>query len=417
MGFVAPGKRHQRSVVEVIRVTKISKRFKLYRKPSDRILESLVRRPRHSVHQALREVSFSVEDGETLGIIGRNGAGKSTLLKILMGVLLPEKGEIRIDGKVTGLLELGTGFDQALSGVANIERNGVILGMSRKEIARRRDAIIEFSELGSYIHEPLRTYSSGMSMRLAFSIAIHADPACFLVDEALSVGDAHFQQKCIRRIQDFRKGGGSLIFVSHDLNAVKVLCDRVLVLDAGRVLMSGSPEKAVNRYNQLIAQLEKEETTGLADEALADGYGTLDVEVLSVALKGEESGTEILSAGEDANVYLRIRANKEIEDLTVGILIRDRFGQDVFGTNSHLMNHPLSIRAGQLLYVRLRFRMNLGPNKYTLTVALHSRENHLERCYHWCDNLIRFEVAGVRGPLFSGIARLEPEIHSELLSG
>lgn len=399
----------------MIEVIGISKRFKLYRKPSDRVIESLLRRPRHTTHHALRDVSFVIEPGETLGIIGRNGAGKSTLLKILLGVLLPESGEVRIEGKVTGLLELGTGFDPALSGVANIERNGVILGMSRREVAQRREAIIEFSELGVYIHEPLRTYSSGMSMRLAFSIAIHADPTCFLVDEALSVGDAHFQQKCIRRIQDYRKEGGSLIFVSHDLNAVKVLCDRVIVLEAGQVLMSGTPENAVNRYNQLIAMLDKDPTE-LADTTSTSGYGSLDVEILSAELKGRDSGTDTLSAGEDATVSLRIRGNKDIDELTLGILIRDRFGQDVFGTNSHFMECPLSLSAGQVLGVQLRFPMNLGPNKYTLTAALHSRENHLKHCYHWCDNLIRFEVAGVRGPLFSGIARLEPTIHTELVS-
>lgn len=396
----------------MITVRDLSKRFKLYRKPADRLLESLLRRPRHHVHHALSDVSFAVAPGETLGILGRNGAGKSTLLKILMGVLLPDRGEIHIDGKITGLLELGTGFDFALSGLDNIERNGILLGMSRREIAQRRADIIEFSELGDYIAEPLRTYSSGMAMRLAFSVAIHADPTCFLVDEALSVGDAHFQQKCVRRIQDFRGAGGSLIFVSHDLNAVKVLCDRALVLDEGRVVMSGSPDAAVNLYNKMIADLDEEPRSFEHAPAASGGYGSRDVEIVSARLVGVDSGSETVSAGESTRLHFRIRANRSVPDFTLGILIRDRFGQDVFGTNSWYMKNPLGLAAGEEMEAEFRLDMNLGPGKYTVTAALHSRESHVQDCYHWCDNLIRFDVAGVRGPLFYGVARLTPELHA-----
>ena len=188
----------------MIEVNGLSKRFKMYGRPSDRLKEVLFRRSFHHSHLAVNDASFRVGSGETLGIIGKNGAGKSTLLKLLTGVLQADAGDIQIDGRMTGLLELGTGFDMELSGLQNIISNALLLGMTMDEIRARREDIVAFSELGDYIGESLRTYSSGMIMRLAFSIAIHADPRCFVVDEALSVGDAHFQQKCMRRIKEFR---------------------------------------------------------------------------------------------------------------------------------------------------------------------------------------------------------------------
>jgi lipopolysaccharide transport system ATP-binding protein len=327
-----------------------------------------------------------------------------------MGVMLPDAGEIRIDGKITGLLELGTGFDPTLSGLGNIERNGVLLGMSHAEIAARRDAIIAFSELDRAIGEPLRTYSSGMTMRLAFSIAIHADPRCFLVDEALSVGDAHFQQKCMRRIQDFRAQGGSLIFVSHDLNAVKVLCDRALVLEEGCIAASGTPEDAVNYYNRLIASLDEGEDLPMPQSGERHCYGSGEVKIEAGRLIGVDSGAAMLSAGESAQLDFQIRAHAAVEDFTLGFLIRDRFGRDIFGTNTHFMRQALRIAQGEVMRLRFAFPMNLAPGQYTLTAALHSGQRHLDGCYHWCDNLIGFEVAGVRGPFFYGLARLEPEL-------
>lgn len=398
----------------MIEVAALTKTFKLYRTPSDRLIEALLRRPRHRIHTALKDISFAVESGETLGILGRNGAGKSTLLKLLMGVLIPDSGEMRLDGRITGLLELGTGFDPVLTGLENIERNALLLGMSKGEIERRRAAIVEFSELGDYIREPLRTYSSGMTMRLAFSVAIHADPTCFLVDEALSVGDAHFQQKCVRRIQDFRSKGGSLIFVSHDLNAVKVLCDRALVLDEGCIVGSGTPEAAVNHYTQLIAQLDDEPPAEVPQPER--GYGNLTLEIVEAELRGDQSKGNLLSSGEDACLRFRVRAHQDVPEFTLGILIRDRFGQDVFGTNTYFLKHALGIKGGESVVVELRFPMNLGPGKYTLTAALHREHNHLQDCYHWCDNILRFEVAGIKGSTFYGIARLEPRVESHSMA-
>lgn len=386
----------------MIHAQDITKHFRFYAKPSDRLREIVTRRPRHHAHQALAGVSFQVASGETLGILGRNGAGKSTLLKILTGVLLPDSGTFHLDGRITGLLELGTGFDSNLTGAQNILANGLLLGMTRQQVEARRQAIIDFSELGSFIDEPLRTYSSGMVMRLAFAIGIHADPSCFVIDEALSVGDAHFQQKCMRRIREFRAQGGSIIFVSHDLNAVKMLCDKVIVLEGGRAVFEGEPEAGANHYNRLLA-----EETDLDGQAVLEArYGTGEVTVEACTLAGNDSGGTALSSGETAEILIDLQAHRDLDDITLGLMIRDRFGQDIFGTNTWYLGQPLAMRAGERRRCRLALEVWLAPGKYTLTLALHEGSDHTRRCYQWCDNLVRFDVAGIRGPTFGGICRL-----------
>ncbi len=388
----------------MITVTNLHKRFKLYKKPSDRLREIIWRRSFHQNYEALRDISFTVAAGETLGILGKNGAGKSTLLKIITGVLLADGGNFQVEGKITGLLELGTGFDADLNGLQNITSNGLLIGMSMMEIAAQKQAIIDFSELGDFIYEPIRTYSSGMIMRLAFSIAIHANPRCFVVDEALSVGDAHFQQKCMHRIKRFRQEGGSILFVSHDLNAIKMLCDRAIVLDQGVVVADGSPEDAVNHYNRLIADLEEQ------SQRQEMGYGSNEAEITAVKLWGQDSRGRVVTAGEKTHIEISFKINATIEDLTVGIMIRDRFGQDIFGTNSHHLGLDFEPRRDIHYKALFELDMDIAPGKYTLTVALHSRENHIELCYHWRDNIETFEVAGTRGHIFSGVCRLPTKV-------
>lgn len=393
----------------MIHAQDITKHFRFYARPSDRLREIVTRRARHHSHKALDGISFQVEDGETLGILGRNGAGKSTLLKILTGVLLADSGSFHIEGRITGLLELGTGFDSNLTGSQNILANGLLLGMTRQEIEEKRQAIIEFSELGSFIDEPLRTYSSGMVMRLAFSIGIHADPSCFVIDEALSVGDAHFQQKCMRRIREFRAQGGSIIFVSHDLNAVKMLCDKVVVLEGGKVAFEGEPEAAANYYNRLLA-----EETDLDGQAVLEArYGNGEATIEYCAFAGRDSGGTALSSGETAEILVDIQAHCDLEEITLGLMIRDRFGQDIFGTNTWYLGQSLAMRAGEKRRCRLELDVWLAPGKYTLTLALHEGSDHTIRCYQWCDNLVRFDVAGIRGPTFGGLCRLPLSCHFE----
>ncbi|SOC52874.1 lipopolysaccharide transport system ATP-binding protein [Chromohalobacter canadensis] len=389
----------------MIEIRNINKTFKLFHRPLDRFLEAVTGRQRHTPYHALKDISFHVEPGEVLGVLGRNGAGKSTLLKMLTGVLMPDSGEIEIDGRVTGLLELGTGFNPELTGRQNIYANGLMLGMTHDEIEARRQAIIEFSELGDYIDEPLRTYSSGMGMRLAFSIAIHADPRCFLVDEALSVGDGYFQQKCMKRIREFKASGGSILFVSHDLNAVKMLCDRALVIEDGHVVFDGDADAAVNSYNRIMAR-QAEEEEGRQQNRHTSAYGSGQVSVIDGQIQGENSESATLSSGEVLNLDLLLEARDDVGDITLGVLIRDRFGQDIFGVNTFQLDRPFDMRAGERRQARLTLTADIAPGKYTVTIALHSQEHHLDECYWWCDSYLQFEVAGFKQHLFSGVCRL-----------
>ncbi|GEK52227.1 ABC transporter ATP-binding protein [Vreelandella venusta] len=388
----------------MIVVKDLHKSFKLFTSPRERLKEALTGKNYHTQHIALDGVSFEVAAGEVLGVLGRNGAGKSTLLKLLTGVLMPDAGSLHIDGRVTGLLELGTGFNPELSGIDNITINALMLGMSHADIERHRDAIIEFCELGDYIHEPLRTYSSGMAMRLGFAIAIHADPACFLVDEALSVGDGYFQQKCIQRIRQFKQEGGAILFVSHDLNAVKVLCDRAIVLEGGRLIYDGDSEGAVNHYNRIMA--EQAEGDDLRDGE-SGAFGTQEVLVSHCHVQGQDSQSPMIASGEVLEIHLRLKANATLDDVALGVLLRDRYGQDVFGQNTHQHKIVLSVVEGEEREVVVRIKADIAPGKYTLSAALHSSDHHLDDCYWWHDSLDTFEVAGYRYSKFSGFCRLD----------
>jgi len=392
----------------MLKVINIWKKFKLYKKPSDRLKEIIFRKKYHDVYEALRGISFEVKKGEVLGIIGPNGAGKSTLLKVLTGIILPDKGKVYRGGKITALLELGTGFNFELTGIENIYLNGILLGMKKDEIDNKLNEIINFSELGDFIHEPLKTYSSGMVMRLAFSIAINANPDCFIVDEALAVGDAHFQQKCIRKFKEFKENGGSIIFVSHDMNAVRILCDRVILLNRGNIIDEGEPEKVTNSYNLLLAKLNGE-NEGIILKDKDKSYGTFDVKIEEVYINGSESNTNIISSGEYCNLEIKIRAFKNIYDATVGFLIRDRFGQDIFGINTSLLGKKLDFEKGKSYKLVFSFPLNLAPGKYTITVAIHKGQVHSEGCYHWADNIVQFQVAGFKEKIFSGLVYLPIE--------
>ncbi len=396
-----------------MKVENITKTFRLYHKPADRLKEVILRRTFHRRLHALKDVSFEVKEGETLGIVGQNGAGKSTLLKILTGVLLSDAGAVHVNGRITGLLELGTGFNPEFTGLQNIYLNGTLLGMSRDEIDERLVDIIAFTELGDFIHEPLKTYSSGMAMRLAFSTAIYARPKAFVVDEALSVGDAYFQQKCVKKIKEFKRQGGSIVFVSHDMNAVKVLCDKAILLDYGSIIEEGEPDKVINTYNFLIAKKAKGEEIRLQDSAEAKKtYGNFRVEIMDARmLNGHDHEAEVFVSGEKCTVEVGLKANETVDEVTVGILIRDRFGQDIFGTNTYHLNVPISLRAGERCWVRYVIdEFNLGPGKYTLSPAAHRDETHLDECYQWSDVLRTFEVVASKDFRFIGFSRLKPRV-------
>ncbi len=393
----------------LLKVENICKGFRLYRSPSDRFLEIFLRQQRHTYHQALKNINFELKSGEALGIIGANGAGKSTLLKLLLGVLIPDSGKITIHGQATGLLELGTGFNHELTGTENLRVNALLLGMSEKQIEDKIQLIVDFSEVGDFINEPLKIYSSGMIMRLAFSIAIHANPDCFIVDEALAVGDAYFQQKCMRKIMEFRVNGGALLFVSHDLNAVKLLCDKVMVLERGKVITIAKPNEATKIYNRSLAKSGSDEIISVKDNK-AKGFGTRRAELLKVTIIGSISGKDRISSGEKVKINCTVFCSEKIDDLVLGILIRDRFGQDIYGTNSFLMNVEIPSSPKETFEANWDFIMNLGPGKYTLTVALHVGPDHTVECLHWDDATLEFEVAGIIGSNFVGLCKLDPSL-------
>ena len=397
----------------MIHVAGLCKTFHLYRKPFDRLKEIVLNKTCHREHHALKDVTFDVAKGETFGIIGENGSGKSTLLKMITGILLPDSGHFHVDGKITGLLELGTGFNYEFSGIDNIYMNGTYIGLSRKEIDEKLDAIVSFTELGEFINEPIKTYSSGMLMRLAFSVAFHADPACFVVDEALSVGDAHFQQKCIQTLKNFKKNGGSIVFVSHDMNAVKILCERAMLIEKGAVLRIGTPEEVINTYNYLLSKKQGgDEMKVVSRSEGALSYGNQKLIFEGIDMKNRDGAiTEIFVSGQCCSVEIQVRARENLDDITIGIMIRDRFGQDIFGVNSFHLKSPIMMQTGDTRLVRYVFdEFNIGPGKYTLTVAAHSQEVHVHDCYQWIDKVAEFEVVSGDDFIFEGVSRLTPKL-------
>lgn len=396
----------------MISVSNLNKTFKLYQTPSDRLREIVFRRCRHRQFQALTDISFDVSEGETFGIIGQNGAGKSTILKILTHILIPDSGNVQISGKITGLLELGTGFNAEFSGLENIFLNATYLGLTRNEITRKLDEIVAFAELGDFIHDPLKGYSSGMVMRLAFAIAIHADPKAFVVDEALAVGDAYFQQKCMQKIKAFKEAGGSIVFVSHDMNAIKILCDRALLLEKGEILEQGDPEKIVNAYNFLIARHAEAQKVMPLDRGNNSGYGNRRVTIDRVGLQDKNGmDIEIAVSGASAKIPVTFTAHENVSDLSIGILIRDKYGQDIFGTNTCYLNKTIQTEKGRSCTVLFEFsQFNLGPGKYTLTAAAHTGSSHIEECFHWIDRSFSFEVVANSEFNFVGLNRLVPEL-------
>jgi len=396
-------------MIKVLEVKNITKIYKIYKSNFDRLKEIFTKKTYHKDFISNNNINFDLYEGETLGIIGINGAGKSTILKIIAGVTEPTSGEIIRRGRVTALLELGTGFNEQLSGYENIFLNGTLIGMSQKECKEKAQDIIDFSELGSYIDEPILTYSSGMKMRLAFSIAIHSQPQMFIVDEALSVGDAHFGAKCTKALREKKKQNMSIIYVSHDLNSLKLLCDRVILLNHGTVVHEGNPEPVINSYNFLISKLnDADEKISIKDDK--SSFGTFDIEITNVKVIGKDSNSNVISSGEDATIEIEIKSNKDISNMTVGIIIRDKFAQDIFGTNTYYHNLNIDFKANSYYTCSYKMALNIGVGKYSITAALHSNDTHLEDCSHWLDNAANFEVAGIKGDMFIGVCKLEPTI-------
>ena len=366
-----------------------------------------------------------MRNGETLGIIGQNGAGKSTLLKILSGIVIPDTGRIHVDGKVTGLLELGTGFNYEMTGLENIYMNGTLIGMTRDEINQKKQIIIDFSELGDFINEPLKTYSSGMTMRLAFAIAIHADPTCFLVDEALAVGDAYFQQKCMRKIQEFRESGGSIIFVSHDMNAVRMLCDNTLLLDRGQVISSGKTKTVVDFYQgMMLLKMHQGETEVKINKTIGKNdynlkIGTDEVKLVSLTIC-DINNAEISSveSGDLIKIICRVQALKELSEPHYGLIIRNYLGVSVFETNTQLMRmKPNDLKKSEISSVTFEMKIPLVAGTYSISIGIAQNgygrgifEEYLLLMY---DIKVFKVLENKQAIIFGGIFNMDPKVTIE----
>ena len=399
-----------------VRVSGLGKAYKQYPGQWSRLAEWVMPagKPRHVEHWVLQDIGFHLRAGEAVGIVGSNGAGKSTLLKILTGTVRPSCGEISISGRVAAMLELGMGFHPDFTGRQNAVMGGQLLGLSLEEIGQLMPQIEAFAEIGDYIDQPVRTYSSGMQMRLAFSVATARRPDVLIVDEALSVGDSYFQHKSFERIRTFRKAGTTLLIVSHDRYAIQTVCDRAILLDAGRIRMQGPPVDVLDYYNAMMAEHNHQM---IRQQALADGRvttisGTGEASILEVRLldhAGQPADT--VEVGEPLSLHVRVRAHVALPRLVLGFLLKDRLGQAIYGINTHRLERPLEqVAAGDEVEYCFRFPARLGKGSYSVSLSLSREDSHLDKNYEWRDNALIFHVFNTHREDFVGTSWLEADV-------
>lgn len=393
-----------------IEVSQVGKAYKQYAGVWSRLIDIFLplKFQRHKTNWVLKDISFNVEPGEALGIIGLNGAGKSTLLKLITGTIQPTMGSIKINGRVAALLELGMGFHPQFTGRQNIFMAAQLLGMSNKEISESLSDIVSFAEIGQYIDQPIRVYSSGMQMRLAFSVATAIRPDILIVDEALSVGDAYFQHKCFERIKDFRKSGTTLLLVSHDKQAIQAICDRAILLEKGYIAMVGSPESVMDYYNAMLANDRGQSISQIKQidgtMQTASGNGKIKLNKIKL-LNSNKCVSDYYAVGEEVSLEIEAIANVDIKDLTIGYLIKDRLGQMVYGTNTtHIKINPIRLVSGESLNVKFDFILNFGEGVYSITVAFHTGESHIKDNFEWRDRSLMFEIVNSNKNKFVGVA-------------
>ena len=386
----------------MISIQNISKVYAMYKRPSDRLLEVATGKCRHTGFTALDNVSLRVEPGQMLALIGPNGSGKSTLLQIVAGIVEPSRGTVRVDGRVAALLELGAGFNPEFSGRENVLLNGEIMGRTHDEMVAALPHIEAFAGIGEFIERPVKEYSSGMYVRLAFSTAIHVEPDVLIVDEALAVGDAIFSRRCVEKFEELKARGVTILFVSHDLGLVKRLADRAVFLHQGRVMAEGRPSDVVNRYVGLVlehhAPRPDEERGRQGDSTYRHGDGASHIVSVELLDAGGRAITAVPS-GAPVIVRMRARFERSCEQPVAGILIRNRLGLDVFGTNTRVEGRELEpAGAGDELIVDFRFDCLLAGHEYTLTAAMQNWDGTSQ---DWLDDAVSFtvvdpkEIAGV----------------------
>lgn len=404
-----------------IEVNKLEKAYKLYDKPSDRLKEALglSRRKRYKEHYALKGVDLRIYQGETVGIIGTNGSGKSTILKIITGVLNPTRGQVKVDGRISALLELGAGFNMEYNGIENIYLNGTMMGFSKKEIDARMEDVLSFADIGEYVHQPVKTYSSGMFVRLAFALAINIEPEILIVDEALSVGDVFFQAKCYHKFEEFKKMGKTILFVSHDLSSISKYCDRVVLLNQGVKLGEGSPKEMIDVYKQVLVgqyPLEGEKEDELPEENLlndkeieAAAAKTADSSKAEISAEGaENSNPELLEygtkaariveydvtdaagkkcsaiiKGQQCSVHMTVHFEEDVPAPIFAFTIKNIKGVEITGTNTMVEKAFLEpVKAGNTKKITFTQKIDLQGGEYLLSLGVTGFENEDFKVYH-----------------------------------
>ena len=386
------------NIENVIKVENIKKVYRMYEKPTDRLKDALglAKHKKFADKYALNGVSFNVNKGETVGIIGTNGSGKSTILKIITGVLQPTEGNIEINGRISALLELGAGFNMEFTGIENVYLNGTMIGYTKEEIDEKLENILSFADIGDYVYQPVKTYSSGMFVRLAFAVAINIDPEILIVDEALSVGDVFFQAKCYKKFEEFKKQGKTILFVSHDLGSIGKYCDRVILLNQGDLVAEGKPKEIVDLYKRILVKQQDDGKTKIASGA-QDGwkanyaqnpdaleYGDKRAEIVDYAVvddKGEYTNT--IMKFSDFTIKYKVHFNEDIADPIFAFTFKDIKGTEITGTNTMYEKvHFDDVKAGEDKIVEFKQNMNLQGGEYLLSMGVKGFEKDEFFAYH-----------------------------------
>lgn len=385
-----------------IKVDNVSKVYKLYDKPVSRLKESLSIKKKvyHKNHYALDKISFEVKKGETVGIIGTNGSGKSTLLKIITGVLNPSEGSVTVDGRISALLELGAGFNPEYTGIENVYLNGTMMGYSKNEIENRINDIIDFADIGEFINQPVKTYSSGMFVRLAFAVAINIDPEILIVDEALSVGDVFFQAKCYKKFEEFKKNGKTILLVSHDLGSIGKYCDRAILLNKGNKIEEASPKEVIDTYKKVLVNEFKDNNidnnNGLENKPYKNWselininpqkieYGNKMAEIIDFAII-DNNGliTNNIIKNEVFTIKMKVFFNEKIEDPIFAFTIKDLKGTDITGTNTMLEKLQTNIiEKGEIKEISFSQNLSLQSGEYLLSLGCTGYKNGEFTVFH-----------------------------------
>jgi len=403
-------------------VDDVSKQYRTYARPGDRLKESITRGRlrRHKEFWALQNISFEIEKGTIAGIVGPNGCGKSTLLQIIAGTLEPTHGEVWHEGRIAALLELGAGFDPEFTGVENIYMNASLLGLSRRETDRLFPQIERFAEIGDFLYQPVKTYSSGMYVRVAFAIAASVEPDILIIDEALAVGDAVFQHRCLGRIKELHERGTTVLFVSHDAAAVRALCSRAILMKSGRIVIDGKPIDVLNRYQRIIMEREeayRSESSSAKETATPDfvlppvnytyRHGDGRAEIIGAELiDSTDRSVEIAETGERLTLRIMARVNTDLEDPVIGFLIKNRHGIHSYGTNTKEQQIDLGlVQSNAVIEVSFSFNCSLGIDQYSISLAIHSASGN---AYDWLDGALFLRVTSLYH--FEGVANLNASV-------